>query len=61
MISILLTIIIVKNKFYFYSHFNVILLYISSGAQSSSVWREVAKASAERERALERLTPSATS
>jgi hypothetical protein len=31
-------------------------IHISSDAQRSSVWRSVAKASAERERALKRLT-----
>jgi hypothetical protein len=39
--------------------FNKQKILISSDAQSSSVWRSVAKASAERERALERLPPSA--
>jgi hypothetical protein len=34
-----------------------ILPLIYSDAQRSSVWRSVAKASAERERALEHLTP----
>jgi hypothetical protein len=32
-------------------------LAITSDAQRSSVWRSMAKASAERERALERLIP----
>ncbi len=42
---------------------SLIIMTISSDAQRSSVWRSVAKASAERpdfaerERALERLTP----